>query len=115
MRHVHACIASGGDFLANVVNYDSLNNKNSTDIELGNCIANALCQFLAKYYLLKVFILESNLSIELKTTHVLTYFYTNCFILCEELSHEVCPNVLDTPCVTLTQTSELLILSARYK
>ena len=53
-------------FLANVVNYYSLSNEKSTYFKLGNCIVNVLCQFLTKYYLLKVFILEYNLSIELK-------------------------------------------------
>ena len=58
--------------------YDSLNNKNKTDIKVEKSIVNVLCQFLVKYYLLKVFISESNLS-KSKTTHVLTYFYINCF------------------------------------
>jgi hypothetical protein len=75
MRHVHACIASGGDILTNVVNYYSLNNKNSTYSKLGNCLVNVLCTFLAKYYLLRVFILESNLPIELKN-----HSYPNIFL-----------------------------------
>ena len=47
-------------FLANVVNYGSFSNKNSTDIKLGNFVVNVLYQFLAKYYLLNPLNTELN-------------------------------------------------------
>jgi len=49
------------------VNCDLINNKNPTVIKLGTCIVNAYCQLLVKCYIVKVFVVDSNLSFKLKT------------------------------------------------
>jgi hypothetical protein len=41
-------------------------NKMSTVTKLGTCIVDVLCQYLVKYYTVKVFIIECNLSMKFK-------------------------------------------------
>ena len=53
-------------FWAFVANCDVTNNKNSSVIKLGRCTVNVLRQLYLKYYTVKVFIVECNISIKRK-------------------------------------------------
>jgi len=59
------------------VNYDLITSNNSTLIKLGTCIVNVLCPPYVKYYTDRVFIIECNLSITLKTHSFPDIFYAN--------------------------------------
>jgi hypothetical protein len=57
------------------------NNKNSTVIKLGTYTAIGLCHLKEKCYVVKVFIVECNLSMKFKNTNFRTFVYINFFFL----------------------------------
>jgi hypothetical protein len=75
-------------FWAFVVNFDLINNKNSTVVKMGTCNETVLCHVEVKYYTLQIFIVERNLSIKLKTHSFPDTCLYKCFSLswCEELT-----------------------------
>jgi len=52
------------------VNYGLINNNNHTFVKLGKCFINVLHRMYVKYYTVKVFFVESNISD--KTQHDVT-------------------------------------------
>jgi len=64
----------------------------------------------------KVFIVECNLSSKLKKPHILRYVFIQTFSLfwSEELTLEVCPCILDTPCINAVASSVMLQLYILY-
>jgi hypothetical protein len=76
------------------VNYDCINYKNSTVIELKTCVVNVLWQLCAKYCIVKVFVAKCNLSIKF-INHSSPYMR-----LWEGfLYFDIRPCILDTPCI----------------
>ena len=57
------------------MNFDFTNNKNSTDINLGACTVNVLCQLEIKYCVVKVFVFSCILSIIHKNPLLQDMFY----------------------------------------
>jgi hypothetical protein len=60
---------------------DFINNNNSTVIKLGLCTENVLCQVWAKYYIVKVFIVECNIDIKLKNHSFTDIFLYELFLI----------------------------------
>ena len=67
IRSDHEWIDSGGKHFNICCQFYLINNKNSAVNKLGTCVVNVLWQLEVKYYIVKVFIVECNLSIKLKS------------------------------------------------
>jgi hypothetical protein len=72
-----------------------MNSKYSIFAKFGTCPVKVLRQMnVKKYYIIKEFIAEHNLSVKYKITHFRTMFLRTPLFSCEELILEFCPNIL---------------------
>jgi hypothetical protein len=94
-----------------VVKCSIINCNNSTVIKLEMITVIVLRQLQVKYCVVKVFIVQCNLSMKPKISPFSTYFYINFFYLfwCE-ITLEVCPSLLDTTAIFERPWRILLIL-----
>lgn len=77
ITRVDACIVSAARYFENfLMNYDLINNKNSTFIQFGTCNVEVFCRLYVKYDTVTICTVECNFAIKLKnhTFSVLRFY-----------------------------------------